>query len=183
LQNVRKGAVALAVIAAVGGGSALAQTPDEVYTGARFARFKAHLNGYQAVPSISTRARGTFRARVVGREIAWTLSYRGIEGGPVTQAHVHFGRRGTNGDIAVWLCSNIGGAPAGTPACPATRGTLRGTIRASDVVGPANQGIGPGATDELIRAMKARATYANVHSTQWPMGELRGQIKPSRRSR
>jgi hypothetical protein len=30
--------------------------------------------------------------------------------------------------------------------------------------------------DELIKAIRAGATYVNVHSTTWPGGEIRSQI-------
>ena len=30
--------------------------------------------------------------------------------------------------------------------------------------------------DELLRAIRAGATYVNVHSTRWPGGEIRSQI-------
>ena len=53
---------------------------------------------------------------------------------------------------------------------------MTGTIAAADVIGPAAQGIAPGEFRELVRAMRAGATYANVHSTTFPAGEIRGQI-------
>lgn len=138
---------------------------------------RAHLNGYNEVPgSISTVARGVFRARIDkhANTIDYTLTYSGIEGGTATQAHIHFGQRHTAapGNVSAFLC---GGGDK--PACPTPGGTVSGTIDAADVVGPAGQGIAPGQIDELIRAMRAGATYANVHSTTYPGGEIRGQIK------
>ena len=38
------------------------------------------------------------------------------------------------------------------------------------------QGLNTGEMGELIRAMRAGATYVNVHSTTWPTGEIRSQI-------
>jgi hypothetical protein len=37
-------------------------------------------------------------------------------------------------------------------------------------------GIAPGEFDELIAAIRAGATYANVHTVGRPGGEIRGQI-------
>jgi hypothetical protein len=54
--------------------------------------------------------------------------------------------------------------PPGTQACPSPSGT----ITAADVVGPTAQGVAPGEFDELVRAIRAGAAYANVHSTLFP---------------
>ena len=55
---------------------------------------------------------------------------------------------------------------------------MTGVIDRADGIGPAEKGIAPGEFEELIRAMGAGVTYANVNSD--PMflgGEIRGQIK------
>ena len=46
----------------------------------------------------------------------------------------------------------------------------------ADVIGPAGQGIKPGEYAELLRAIRAGATYANVHSSLYPSGEIRAQL-------
>ena len=45
------------------------------------------------------------------------------------------------------------------------------------MIGPTGQGIAAGQFEELVRAIKAGVTYANVHSSLFPSGEIRGQIK------
>jgi hypothetical protein len=169
-------AAALAAGAALAGGVAFAQTPDEDYSDT-LERFRASLGGLQENPSISTRADGRFRASVRGARIQWELRYDGIEGGAVQQAHIHFARPHVNGGISVWLCGNIPTTPAGVQPCP-QEGTISGVIQGANVVGPAGQGIGAGQLNEVIRAMRRGATYANVHSATFPGGEIRGQIRP-----
>ncbi len=44
------------------------------------------------------------------------------------------------------------------------------------VIGPAGQGIEARQLAELLMAIEAGHTYANVHSTKWPGGEIRAQI-------
>jgi hypothetical protein len=147
--------------------------------------WRASLNGFNETNpgTVSTVARGSFRAHISGdgSTVSWRLSYRDLEG-DVTQAHIHFGAVGTNGGVSVWLCANnVSTAPAGTQACPASPATVTGSFVAADVVGPAVQGIAPGEFAELIRAIRAGHTYANVHSTKFGPGEVRGQLLPSRR--
>ena len=45
------------------------------------------------------------------------------------------------------------------------------------MIGPAGQGVEAGSFAELVRAIRAGYTYVNVHTTRWPGGEIRGQIK------
>ena len=78
----------------------------------------------------------------------------------------------------VFLCTNLGNGPIGTQACPGpSSGTVAGTITAADVVSSAsNQGIAAGELTEVLRAIRAGVTYANVHSNLFPGGEIRGQL-------
>jgi hypothetical protein len=142
-------------------------------------RIEAKLRGYQEVPTVSTVAQGRFRATVdkASNTMQYQLSYDGLEG-DVRMAHIHFGTRGINGGIMVWLCQTATNMdPSGVaPMCPQS-GTVTGLIQASAVTGPANQGIEANAFDEFLAAIRAGAAYVNVHSSKWPAGEIRGQVK------
>ena len=138
--------------------------------------FKADaLTGYQeAAPvPISTVGTGSFEASLngAGDEISYTLTYSDLEGGVVTQAHIHFGQRSVSGGVIAFLCGG-----SAKPACPASPATVTGTITAADVIGPNGQGIEAGSFDEAVRAIRAGMVYANVHTTRWPSGEIRGQV-------
>jgi hypothetical protein len=144
-----------------------------------FKKISEFLTGYEETPSaVSTTGSGTFNARISNDEsrIDWELSYSDLEGA-VQQAHIHFGQKSVTGPISVFLCTNLGNGPAGTQPCPAPPATISGTIVAADVTNLANErGISAGELDELMRAIRAGATYVNIHSTRWPGGEIRSQI-------
>jgi hypothetical protein len=54
--------------------------------------------------------------------------------------------------------------------------TLSGTILPTNVIGPATQGIAAGEFEELVAAIRAGVVYANVHTSAFPAGEIRGQL-------
>jgi hypothetical protein len=142
---------------------------------------RERLTGYEETPqALSTPANGEFKARLsrFNETLRYRLSYRGFET-DVTQAHIHFGARATSGGISVWLCGNPSATitpPEGTPACPLREGEVTGVLEPEDVVGPSGQGIAPGEWDELVDAIRAGVTYANVHSMARPPGEIRAQL-------
>lgn len=147
---------------------------------------KAKLKGFQEVPAISTTGSGTIDLRIddEAEMIEFVLTYDNLEGvgntpfvtnGVVLAAHIHLGQRGVNGGVSAFFC---GGSTKGP--CPTPSGTVTGVITPADIVGPAGQGINAGeatAFAELVRAIRSGVTYANVHTTRWPGGEIRGQIR------
>jgi hypothetical protein len=140
---------------------------------------RERLTGYEEVPALSTPGVGEFRASISrsSDEIRYRLTFSDLESN-ATQAHIHFENRTNNGNIVVFLCTNLGNGPAGTQACPAAGGTISGTIRPADITaGAAAQGIAAGEFDEFVRAIRAGATYVNVHSVDRPGGEVRAQLE------
>jgi hypothetical protein len=135
--------------------------------------FRARLSGAQETPAIATLATGEFRATVnaAGDTLSYEFTFSELEGGAATAAHVHLGQPGVAGGVLFFLCG--GGSK---PACPAS-GTITGTVVASDITGLAAQGIMPGEFADVIRLMRSGLTYANVHSTAFPSGEIRGQVR------
>lgn len=133
----------------------------------------AIMTTYEEVPSVSNPgAVGRIELRRSGAQIFdFRLQWSGLTGPPLF-AHIHFGQKGVNGGVSAFLC---GGSTK--PACPqSTSGLITGTITPADVVGPAGQGIGPGEWNELTDAMQRGFSYANIHTSTSPGGELRGQI-------
>jgi hypothetical protein len=174
-RMLKSGLAALAL--ATFGGSLMAHDDDDHDRGRDRFAVRADLEGFQEVPAISTVASGRFRAWVdtKANTITWKLSYQGLEG-DVQQSHVHFGQLSVNGGVSFFLCSNLGNGPAGTQACPVGPAELTGVITAEQVVGPAGSGIEAGAMAEIVAAIRNGTAYANVHSSKWPAGEIRGQL-------
>jgi CHRD domain-containing protein len=133
--------------------------------------------------AVSTNASGRFKARIDedAQTIHYELNYANLQGN-VTQAHIHFGQQHTVGGIVVWLCETdaaqhpvVALRRPVTPQCPPS-GTVTGVIGPEKVIDVPGQGIAPGEFAELLRAIRAGATYANVHSSVFAPGEIRGQI-------
>jgi hypothetical protein len=137
----------------------------------------ATLRGEEEVPAISTAGTGVFLGVIDtdANTIQYTLLYGGLEGS-VDQAHIHLGQASVNGGIMLFLCTNLGNGPPGTPTCGAS-GVVTGTLDAADVIGPADKGIAAGEMAEAIREIRRGVAYANVHSSLHGGGEVRGQIR------
>ena len=137
-------------------------------------RFRAELVGTQEVPAIFTAGSAIFEMQVLDNDtrIEFQLTYENLTAPPAV-AHVHFGQRGVSGGVSFFFCGG-----GGKPACPAaTSGTITGTVVATDVVGPAAQGIAAGDLAAILEMIRAGFGYANMHTPLHPAGEIRGQIR------
>jgi hypothetical protein len=143
--------------------------------------FGARLRGFEEVPSVSSAGQGFFFATLnpAGTSLDYTVVYFGLQGS-VTQSHIHVGNPGVNGGIVLFFCTNLA-PPAGVPLpppCPATSGqnSVSGTLTAANVITQTAQGVAAGEFSEVIRAIRSGFSYANVHTDQFPAGEIRGQV-------
>src|SRR6266404_2657456 len=125
--------------------------------------------------------------------IDYELTYRDLSS-TVLQSHIHFGRPAITGGIVLFLCTNLGNAPASVPvpqACPETNpATITGTLTAANVIPLpvvcptpttcSGQAIASGAAGfvEMLKAIRAGAAYVNVHTTNHPSGEIRARLGP-----
>jgi len=154
-------------------------------TAARAEQIQATLTGYEEVPVVSTVATGEFRAMISPDDqfIDYEFTYSGLQG-TVTQAHIHVAQLSVNGSIVIWLCQTATNpGPDGTPTCTPGSGSFTGTITTANVIAgsTASQQLTANDLAEVIAAIRAGAAYVNVHTNVSPGGEIRGQIRASRR--
>jgi hypothetical protein len=159
---VLTGSLAVALLVAIAASAAVAHDGN--------GKRKASLNGFQETPSISTTGHGSFRTHVRSDGIHYTLRYTALENDAAV-AHIHFGQRHVAGGVIAFLC---GGGDK--PPCPTREGEVTGVIDAADVIGPNAQGIEAGSLAEAVRALRRGAVYANVHTSRFGGGEIRGQV-------
>ena len=134
---------------------------------------RTHLTGDAERPNPNdSRAQGQaiFKVSKDGNSIEYKLIVANIQN--VTQAHIHCcaGEDSTAG-VVVWLY------PAAPPAqlIPGrSQGVLaEGVITQASLVG----GLAGQPLDTLLDRIASGLAYVNVHTTQFPPGEIRGQIK------
>ena len=134
--------------------------------------------------AILSEGQGTLKLDLdrVAQTLTYTLTYSGLSSN-VLQAHIHFAKIHVAGGIMVFLCTNLAvpppPSPAATPpACPASGGTVSGTIHPNDVVAVPGQNITAGDFDALEDALTSQTAYGNIHTNNFKAGEIRGDIRP-----
>jgi len=151
--------------------------------------FSADLSGFEEVGglgasqtgAILSNGTGSLSLEVFADSINYTLTYSNTTS-TVAQAHIHFGKIHVAGGIMVFLCTNLNNGPVGTPACP-PNGSVSGTLTAARVVGPALQNITPGNFGAVLAALESNTAYVNIHTANFPAGELRGQVEAGKKDK
>jgi hypothetical protein len=116
--------------------------------------FTVALTGAQQVPPVTTPGSGTANLTwdPATRGVSWSITYSGLSS-PVTMAHFHNGATGKNGPVVIWL-------------------TKRGQAPTGPITGSATL------TPAQAAQFEAGDWYINVHTTNHPAGEIRGQVIP-----
>ena len=123
------------------------------------AYFKTTLSGVNEVQPIVTNAMGKLNVEVNGNIATVVGGYTGLSGaidtGIAGGAHLHDGSVAANGDVSVLINTTIEQDTAGTYT--AAMNTIE-------------------LTEEQLATLYAEGLYANIHSTAFASGELRGQL-------
>jgi CHRD domain len=139
---------------------------------------RASLSGFQESPPKLSPGSGTFTATLFNDHLNYKLTYSGLSSSAL-QAHIHFGQRAVSAGIFIWLCQTASNPSptAGTPMCPAGGGTVTGTANAASVLKVSGQTLNSGNFNDAIAIIRSGEAYVNVHTTNFPGGEIRGQVQ------
>lgn len=100
-------------------------------------------------PTGSPKGTGTFTGTISAKKVLkWKLTFTGLTSAPAG-AHIHIGKPGKTGPVAIVLCGSVCRSPKSGTA----------TLTAAQ-----------------LKAIKAGGAYVNVHTTKNPGGEIRGQV-------
>ena len=151
--------------------------------------FEATLSGFNEIGGLGAGETGAIFSKGKGtltvdldtqkQSLTYTLKFSNLSA-PITQAHIHFGKIHVAGGIMVFLCSNLTNPPPppDTPTCGGPlSGTVTGTRTGGNVIGPTAQGIPLRDFDALAAALLSNTAYGNVHTANFPVGEIRGQLR------
>jgi hypothetical protein len=134
--------------------------------------FQADLNGSNEVPARATDASGVCAFVVSGDRVNFSITTRALSA-PVVGAHIHLGPAGANGPVRVGFISpNLAGTNTQTPFAAPDGGILiENSFGGSDVSGGLTLA-------DIVSAMRTGDVYCNIHTSNFPGGEIRGQIRP-----
>jgi hypothetical protein len=142
--------------------------------------YRTHLTGDEEVPPNDSKGQGQaiFQVSPDGASVSFRLIASNIQN--ITQAHIHCGAAGVNGPVVVWLYP----APPGPRSLQLIPGRHNGVLSTgeftnADVIARPSSAACPGGVatlDDVLAKIRAGEAYVNVHTLQFPPGEIRGQI-------
>jgi hypothetical protein len=130
-------------------------------------KFSAKLSGSEEVPPNESPSTGFAWVEITDNNIGYEVNVTDMD--KVNAAHIHLAEAGKNGPVVLTLFK---GGPTeqvnGTVGeANVTASNLEGPMKGKEVI-------------DLVTAIKNGTTYVNVHTTDFPDGEIRGQLKDSR---
>jgi len=129
--------------------------------------FIAELKSEMVVPSIISNATGVayFQLDKEDNNIKYSLTATDLDS--VKAAHIHIGKEGGNGPIIITLYK-----PFRPPVLFGRILSVEDDIKSDILEGP----LAGKQLSDLVNFMNNRTAYVDIHSHEYPNGELRGQI-------
>jgi hypothetical protein len=133
------------------GGTEQGAAPSESSSAAAWTKFITRMNGEAEIPTGDPNANGTASIKTRGSEVCYDLRWSGVE---ATASHIHKAAAGKAGPIVVNFFAEDSALAASTKT---------GCVQADS---------------EVVAAIAAKPAnyYVNVHSADYPKGEIRGQL-------
>ena len=123
----------------------------------------SNMSAANEVPPVASSATGTATYVLNGRIITYTVTVNGLSDTAIA-SHIHVGGSQTNGNIIVPF----------TAAHVKTGQLASGTI---DLDQPIVSGSSSITGDSLLALFNSGNAYTNVHTLEFPAGEIRGDIR------
>jgi hypothetical protein len=122
------------------------------------------LTGMEEVPPVNTNSTGIALFELLNNHIDFQVNVTNLDN--IKSAQIHIGEFGQNGAIIVSLLKSL------SPVDVQNGTLVEGQVTSSDLVGPLK-----GKTiNELVQLFNNTKTYVNIHTEQYPNGEIRGQV-------
>lgn len=137
---------------------------NQIVAGQAHEVFKAKLAGTEEVPPNESPAGGSAWVKINNDDIEYEVNVTDID--KVNAAHIHLGEKGKNGPVILTLYKD-------DPTELKTGKLAEANLTASNLEGPMKGKTGA----DLVKAIQDGTTYVNVHSTDFPDGEIRGQLE------
>jgi YVTN family beta-propeller protein len=144
----------------------------------------ANMTGAQEVPPVTTTAAVGTVTLTINRDrtqidfvLEVTTSIDNIR-----ESHIHIAPIGANGPIVLDFCTtSLVTAPAGVPlppTCPSAPFRITGSLTAANLRPSSAAIVGAGVNNfaDAVAHILSGNAYANLHTTAFPGGEIRGQI-------
>lgn len=129
--------------------------------------FVANLSGKQETPATTSTAAGRVTATLNGNTLTLTGNFDGL-GSDVTASHIHYGGVSYPGPVVFSITINGNEMTTDSSTSNETAGSTAHTNGTLSFTGTL--------TDSQIIQLQNGFYYVNVHSTQFPNGEIRGQL-------
>jgi hypothetical protein len=129
---------------------------EEIYT--------TPLVGFEEVPPVTTNSSGFAVLKYDNNTLNYQINVTNLD--KIKASHIHLGSFGENGDVIATLFNSS------TPTDVINGTLIEGAITASDLEGP----FAGKSMQDLMSPIKQLMAYINVHTVDYPSGEIRGQI-------
>ena len=127
-------------------------------------KYSTPLTGMEEVPPVNTNSTGIALFELINNNINFEVNVTNLDN--ITASHIHLGEFGQNGEIIVSLLK------ASTPLNILNGTLVEGKLTTADLEGSLK-----GKTiNDLLKLFNNTKTYVNIHTTQNPNGEIRGEI-------